>query len=65
MGVVTLDLFPKASLGKIAWVGFSLGFDRFHACGYTRSPDKLPKAAKGKGKGIYATAKLVSATPER
>ena len=26
---------PQSSLGKIAWVGFSLGFDRFHACGYT------------------------------
>ena len=35
LGAVTLDLFPKAPLGKITWVGFSLGFDRFHACGYT------------------------------
>ena len=32
---VKLDLFPKAPLGKIAWVGFSLGFDLFHVCGYT------------------------------
>ena len=23
---------PQSSLGKIAWVGFSLGFDQFHAC---------------------------------
>ena len=33
---VTLDVFPRmASNGKIAWVGFTLGFDRFHVCGYT------------------------------
>ena len=30
IGAVTLDLFPKAPLGKIAWLGFALGFDHFH-----------------------------------
>ena len=32
---VTLDLLPKGSLGVMAWVGFSLGFDRLQVCGYT------------------------------
>ena len=32
---VTLDLFPKASFGKIAFVGFALGFKHFYVCGYT------------------------------
>ena len=30
IGAVRLDLFPKAPLGKIAWLGFALGFDHFH-----------------------------------
>ena len=32
---VTLDLLPKGSLGVMAWVGFSLGFDRLPVWGYT------------------------------
>ena len=35
VGAVTLDVFPKASNGKNAWIGFTLGFDPFHVCGYT------------------------------
>ena len=35
-GAVTLDVFSrKASKDKIARVGFTLGFDRFHVCSYT------------------------------
>ena len=36
VGAVTLDVFSrKASNDKIARVGFTLGFDRFHVCSYT------------------------------
>lgn len=36
VGAVTLDVFPcNASNDKIARVGFTLGFDRFHVCSYT------------------------------
>ena len=35
VGAVTLDVFSKASNAKNAWVGFTLGFDRFHVCSYT------------------------------
>ena len=29
---VMLGLFPKASLGEMAWSGFAPGFDYFHVC---------------------------------
>ena len=38
VGAVTLDVSPpppKASNVKNAWVGFTLGFDRFNVCSYT------------------------------
>ena len=31
---VTLEVFPKASYGEIAWVGLALGFDHFHIYGH-------------------------------
>ena len=33
-GSVSLEVFPKASYGEIAWVGFALGFDHFDICGH-------------------------------
>ena len=33
-GAVTLEVFPKASYGEIAWAGFALGFDHFDICGH-------------------------------
>ena len=42
---ITLELFPKASLGEIAWNEFALGFDHLHVCGYT-----LVNLPKGKRK---------------
>ena len=34
VGAVLPDVFPKAPHEEIAWVRFTLGFDRFHVCGY-------------------------------
>ena len=54
VGVVTLDVFSrKASNYKIARVGFTLGFDRFHVCSYTainspRGKKKLEPGIAGK-----------------
>ena len=53
VGAVTLDVFSKASNGKIAWVGFTLGFDQFHVCSYTainslRGKKKLEPGIAGK-----------------
>ena len=31
IGAVTLDVSPKAPLGDMAWVGHTLGYDRYHA----------------------------------
>lgn len=45
VGDITLELFPKASLGEIGWTGFALGFDHLHVCGYT-----LVKLPEGKRK---------------
>ena len=35
LGAVTLDLLPMGNLGVMAWVGFTLGYDRLPICGYT------------------------------
>ena len=53
VGAVTLDVFSKASNAKNAWVGFTLGFDRFHVCSYTainspRGKKKLEPGIAGK-----------------
>ena len=50
VGAVTLDVFSrKASNDKIARVGFTLGFDRFHVCSYTAisSPRERKKLEPG------------------
>ena len=53
VGAVTLDILSKASNGEIVWVGFTLGFDRFHVCSYTainspRGKKKLEPGIAGK-----------------
>ena len=44
IGVVTLDVFPRAAHGEIAWDGFALGFDHFHVCGHRTI--KCPRGRK-------------------
>ena len=53
IGVVTLDVFPRATHGEIAWDGFALGFDHVHVCGHTtikcsREEKKLEPSFAGK-----------------
>ena len=44
IGAVPLDLFLKAPLWEIAWIGLALGlalgFDHFHVCGYTAKTEE-------------------------
>ena len=52
IGVVTLDVFPRAAHGEIAWDGFALGFDHFHVCSHTTI--KCPRGRKKKLEPSFA-----------